>query len=288
MELNETYSVASNPRLEELKEQELCVLFAGESQTKPNHRLGPKIYDYYLLHHVLSGSGSFQTENRTFQLDRGASFLIAPGKLVSYSSDAYKPWRYRWIAFQGGGADKLLGTCGIEPHNPVFFPAKARRISAYLLAVQQSFRAHGAMAPQKALGYLQLTFAELGETLLPQKEQGVGHSEIESKVQMAVRYLSTQYAQEVSIEQMAENLGYNRAYLSRIFKQVTGASPASYLLKLRLEQSRRLLRERTELTIEQIAASVGFQDALYYSKQFKRMYRETPTAYRKKAAGANP
>jgi AraC-like DNA-binding protein len=47
-----------------------------------------------------------------------------------------------------------------------------------------------------------------------------------------------------------------------------------------VDHGRRLLRERPELTIEQIASSVGIQDSLYFSKQFRRWYNQSPTDYR--------
>jgi AraC-like DNA-binding protein len=79
---------------------------------------------------------------------------------------------------------------------------------------------------------------------------------------------------------MAESLGYNRAYLSRLFKQHTKITPVTFLLKLRIDKARLLLRERLELTVEQIASSVGFHDPLYFSKQFRRWYGVSPTEYR--------
>ncbi len=66
------------------------------------------------------------------------------------------------------------------------------------------------------------------------------------------------------MEMMAENLGYNRAYLSKLFKEHTGITPVTFLLRLRLDNARRMLRERLELTVEQIAFSVGFRDPLYF------------------------
>lgn len=102
----------------------------------------------------------------------------------------------------------------------------------------------------------------------------------EQLVQQVIRYLSSQYTEAVSIEAMAETLGYNRAYLSRLFKQRTGLSPMTFLLKLRVDKARLLLRERLELTIEQIASSVGFYDPLYFSKQFRRFFGQSPTSYR--------
>lgn len=82
------------------------------------------------------------------------------------------------------------------------------------------------------------------------------------------------------MEMMAENLGYNRAYLSKLFKEHTGITPVTFLLRLRLDNARRMLRERLELTVEQIAFSVGFRDPLYFSKQFRKMYGRSPTDYR--------
>jgi AraC-like DNA-binding protein len=103
-----------------------------------------------------------------------------------------------------------------------------------------------------------------------------------------IQYMSTQYAHPVSIEQMSASLGYNRAYLSRIFKQETGLSPVTYLLKLRIDKSRQLLRERPDLSIEQVSASVGLPDALYFSKQFKRFHGEAPTLYRENILSRPP
>jgi AraC-like DNA-binding protein len=51
-----------------------------------------------------------------------------------------------------------------------------------------------------------------------------------------------------------------------------------YLLKLRMERAKLLLQE--QLTIEQVASSVGFTDALYFSKQFKKWSGSSPSEYR--------
>ncbi|MNT37533.1 Arabinose operon regulatory protein [compost metagenome] len=93
--------------------------------------------------------------------------------------------------------------------------------------------------------------------------------------------MASQYAYPVSIEQMSASMGYNRAYLSRIFKQQIGVSPVTYLLKLRMDKARELLRDRPELSIEQVAASVGLPDALYFSRQFSRLQGRSPSSYRK-------
>lgn len=275
----ESYFVASNPYPAEVNG--VAVLFAGRSQTKPGHQLGPKVVDYYLIHYVLSGRGEFTFRGETYPLGPGDSFLIAPNELVRYASDPVDPWHYRWVAFRGGGAAPLLEAAGLAGARPVVHTGRSRRPGTVIARIERAFRERQPGAALHACGYLQLLLAAYRDAL-PAEGAGApaGAPEIEATVRQAIAYLSTQYAEPVSIELMAETLGYNRAYLSKLFKQATGLTPVTFLLRLRLDKARRLLRERLDLTTGQIAASVGFQDPLYFSKQFHRHYGESPTEYR--------
>ena len=274
-----SYYVVSNPV--PAPEDGLTVLFAGSSQTKPGHKPGPKVVDYYLLHHVLSGKGIFSCNGSTYELSAGDSFLIEPDRLVGYTADLEDPWQYRWIAFEGERAAVMLRRIGLSSERPVVHTNRRRRVSALFHQVQQALQSRGSHAGLKANGCLLLLFAEYAETLDPhQKHMPAEASGGEQIVQQAIHYLSTQYAEPVTIELMAEALGYNRAYVSTLFKRHTGVTPIAFLARLRLDKARHLLRERLELTVEQIASSVGIQDPLYFSKQFKRMYGTTPTEYR--------
>lgn len=274
-----TYQVVSNPV--SFNARELTVLFAGESQTKPQHRIGPKVVDYYLLHHVVSGKGVFRVGDFEAELTTGHSFLIHPGQLFHYVSDERAPWRYRWVAFAGTQSDSLIMEAGLSQEKPIVYSGGDRGPGERCRAIFEAFRGRGSSASIEASGHLHLLFASLHEAAsegMPTSLRPDSHSE--ELVRQVVGYLSTQYAEPVTIEGMAETLGYNRAYLSRLFKQHTSLSPVTFLTKLRVDHGRRLLRERPELTVEQIASSVGFQDALYFSKQFRRWYSQAPTEYR--------
>ncbi|OMC69189.1 AraC family transcriptional regulator [Paenibacillus sp. FSL H7-0326] len=277
--MQDSYSVASNPV--DYEKSPLHVLFVGESQTKPGHALGPKIYDYYLLHYVESGKGVFRTESRTYHLSAGHIFLIHPSELVSYVSDEEEPWRYRWMAFTGKEADKQVKDAGFSLDQPVITTMQDSKMSTLLSTMQNAFFEKKESAHLTSIGCLYLIFAEAKERLVLESAVAMTDSQVGRTVKQMIQYMSTQYAHPISIEQMSASLGYNRAYLSRIFKKEIGLSPVTYLLKLRIDKSRQLLRERPELSIEQISASVGLPDALYFSRQFKRFYRHSPSAYRK-------
>ncbi|MDQ8738497.1 AraC family transcriptional regulator [Paenibacillus sp. LHD-38] len=276
------YKVASNPVIDGSEKARLNVLFAGESQTKPLHRLGPKVYDFYLMHTVLEGKGLFICDGNRHELRAGHTFLIEPEQLISYESDNDLPWRYRWVAFNGTQAAELVSASGFTAGQQVVFTPDKRRTSALFRQIFETFRRGGIAADMKAAGYLHLLLAEYKTLLHSQSGSSprTAQAEGDHLFRQVVHYLSTQYAHPVSIAQMAESLGYNRAYLSRLFKQRTSVSPVTFLLQLRIDKARQMLRERPELTIEQISASVGLQDALYFSKQFRRFHGQSPTAYR--------
>ncbi|RUS47771.1 AraC family transcriptional regulator [Cohnella sp. AR92] len=287
MSLRPTYQVASHPLIPAPDDRAalLTVLFVGESQTRPEHKVGPKVVDYYLLHHVMSGRGVFASGDLRVELRAGQSFLIHPRQLVSYESDSKEPWRYRWIAFSGRIADELVLDAGLSAMAPIADTGDSPGPGSRFEAIFDAFRQKAKSAALTANGQLHLLLAELKEAAADGSSEPLRpDSHSEELVQRVVGYLSAQYPEVVTIEAMSETLGYNRAYLSRIFKQHTGLTPIAFLTRTRIDHGRRLLRERHELTVEQIASSVGYPDALYFSKLFRKHYGQTPTEYRASVA----
>ena len=100
----------------------------------------------------------------------------------------------------------------------------------------------------------------------------------------ALQYIENNYAHKVNIQVIADHLSIERTYLYRLFKDITGFSPQEYLLDFRIRQACSLLK-KTDLPVSDIARSVGYEDALYFSRLFKQKKGKTPTDYRKNTAG---
>ena len=100
-----------------------------------------------------------------------------------------------------------------------------------------------------------------------------------SYVEEALRYIENNYAHTVNIQVIADYLSIERTYLYRLFKDITGSSPQEYLLDYRIRRACSLLKE-TDLPVSDIARSVGYNDALYFSRLFKQKKGRTPTRYR--------
>ncbi|MDF2721676.1 MAG: AraC family transcriptional regulator [Paenibacillus sp.] len=275
------YTVSVNPGP---GKGELSVLFSGRERTLPGHSVGPKVHDYFLVHHITSGQGTFHCLGRTFELGAGDSFFIFPGELFRYEADEGEPWSYRWVGFRGDLAEELLSKLDITRHQPVAKPLRHKRAEVLFHQIERTLASAEPGYDMKSGGLLRLLLAEYERNEARETERASGRrSPMEQQVERTIRWLSVQYSKPISIEEMSKSLGYNRTHLSKMFKQYTGMTPMHFLLKLRMERAKMLLRER--LTVEQVAASVGFTDPLYFSKQFKKWYDRSPSEYRQESVG---
>lgn len=261
---------------------ELSVLFCGDAAPVPNHANGPAVYDYYLIHTVMSGKGKFRLNDLNYECTRGDSFVIFPGELYHYVADQQDPWQYRWVAFRGHHGLALLASLGITPDNPIVPCSNLRRIIQLYRRLAQCLSSdrHSTVIDIEAGGWLRTLLATLGEANAG--GMGDGRSSMKENEQMmekAAAMLSMRLDQPFSVEKLADLFGYHRTHLSKLFKATIGLSPMQYLLKLRMERAQALLAS-TNLPIEHVASSVGYPDPLYFSKQFRRSSGFSPTEYR--------
>lgn len=91
--------------------------------------------------------------------------------------------------------------------------------------------------------------------------------------------LEMEFGDHLLVSDIAARVGVHPNYLSKRFSSAFGMSPKRFLTQVRLERARRLILE-TDASIGTIARSVGFDDALSFSKVFSRNYSMPPTKYR--------
>ncbi|MNN25952.1 HTH-type transcriptional regulator YesS [compost metagenome] len=92
-------------------------------------------------------------------------------------------------------------------------------------------------------------------------------------------YVNKNYANEISLSEMANSLHLNYTYLSSYFKQRTGENLTSYISRVRTDKAKELLLDQA-LSVSEISRITGFSDHNYFSKVFKKMTGMTPIEYR--------
>lgn len=98
-------------------------------------------------------------------------------------------------------------------------------------------------------------------------------------VKHALAYMQQNYADTLSLQEIADAVGVNKDYLGRIFHRELGISPWEYLNRYRISRAKELLRA-TSTSISAIAYEVGFQDAAYFSRVFHKEVGCAPREYR--------
>jgi AraC-like DNA-binding protein len=100
-------------------------------------------------------------------------------------------------------------------------------------------------------------------------------------VKHAKEYLQAHYSEEITLQELAQEVGLSPFHLARVFRQAVGLSPHVYQTQLRLAHARTLLEQGCE--VGYVATEIGFFDQSHLTQQFKRFFCMTPGSYRKTA-----
>lgn len=92
-------------------------------------------------------------------------------------------------------------------------------------------------------------------------------------------YVRNHYARDISLQDAAKTMNYSDAYFCKLFKQCFDKNFTTYLTEFRIEEAKRLL-EQPISNMKEIGDAVGYSDANYFAKVFKRVVGCTPSEYR--------
>lgn len=93
-------------------------------------------------------------------------------------------------------------------------------------------------------------------------------------------YVDEHYLSIESVEKVAEEFGYNYAYLSRVFKKKVGVSMNRYITEKKISLAKDLLKKHPDMSLAEISEICGYNDYRYFSRVFKAEMGETPSEYR--------
>lgn len=95
-----------------------------------------------------------------------------------------------------------------------------------------------------------------------------------------IQFVNEHYSENISMQDAAEKVFFNPAYFSRFFKKQTGENFSDYLLRVRMENAVKFLRENKKIT--DISRDCGYSSSGYFTRIFKEYYKCTPSEYLRK------
>ena len=253
---------------------ELNVYSIGLESTDPGKTVGPCVRSKYVIHYVLGGRGMFNGVT----VKRGDGFLICPNQLHKYTSDRTNPLRYGWISFYGYSAEKLLQESGFELKNQIFTCDWIDALDSIFETLSlDRFDTVDVEKYLKGCFYILISFhtKSYEKKVVSTKQESL----IKKHVADAVKYVNDNYCHKISVSEIAKRCFISSHYLSNIFKQEMGFSLQKYIIDVRIKRAKCLLSIKN-LSIGDIANSVGYADALAFSKIFSKSVGVSPRAYR--------
>lgn len=267
--------------LEDLQKESIdfALIYCGKEQCERGHRFGPNCRKRYVLHIVLEGKGILETGGKTYHLGPNDAFILFPHVEAYYEADAHEPWAYVWVGFDGVKSYMTMINAGFSEKEPVkeIPSALTARLCSYIEQMLDASQLTFANE-LKRNSYLMLFFADLVENY--QKAQQTEQNDFSSvHVKHALEYITHHFQERIRINELAGYIGVNRSYLTNSFKRAFGLSPQELLINLRMEKASALL-QNTALPVRDIAAQVGYEDSLAFSKIFKKYTGISPRQFR--------
>lgn len=108
------------------------------------------------------------------------------------------------------------------------------------------------------------------------QEQSLTPEEI---VRLVEDYVQANYAEELDLNTIAQNLGFSSSYLTKVFNKVENTTPSKYIRNYRMGIAKQLMNDK-KMTLQQVAAAVGYNDPFHFSRSFKQTIGMTPSEYR--------
>ncbi|WP_026507667.1 response regulator [Butyrivibrio sp. MC2013] len=99
------------------------------------------------------------------------------------------------------------------------------------------------------------------------------------RIEMAKEYIDAHYSEVLTLNDMADRAELNPSYFSNLFKQETGINFSEYLLNVRMEKAKDLLKDPT-IKIYEVGSMVGYEDAVSFGRAFKKRWGISPKEFR--------
>lgn len=257
------------------------ILFYGRELTEADYAYsGNNTRDYYVLHFILSGKGSFASAgNKMTHLKAGDVFILPRSIPCFYQADHEDPWEYSWIGFSGSSVrDVLLQSQLMEKHylknitNSLF----ANEYQELFDSLHQPLNLNNRLLVQSNIFR---TFHQLIQEYPSTKgQQKAGSYE---HFNQAVQLMKDNLEKGYNVSDVTAALHLSRSYVHTIFKKFTESSPQQFLLNLRIDEAKEILKE-TDYSIQAVASLVGYKDQFTFSKAFKRIVGVSPQEFRLK------
>lgn len=239
----------------------------GHHMHRENHRDNLLIY-------CTEGKAFLNIEGEPYTMEAGDLLLLPAGANHRYTADPDNPWTIHWVHYTGPMAEEFRKYMGFDDATPIRHLGRQPRLLVDfngLLSVRQTgFRARGLIHAANRLRQLL--------TAVPISVDETGHKR-QAELDTINNYMREHLDERITLEQLADVAGLSPAHFATRYKEQTGTSPIQHFLHLKVERACQML-DTTSLSFTEISHRLGYDDAYYFSRLFKKTMGQAPRDYR--------
>jgi AraC family transcriptional regulator of arabinose operon len=237
--------------------------------------------DQAIFKYCVKGTGWCEIAGRRFQVGPGELMVVPPHEPHAYGATPERPWTVHWFHAVGEHVGLLLRELGVSSEQPVVYLGQDARLVSLFQDLEQALE--NDYAPPQLLYASQVLGHLLGTMIRLRRASRPEALDARRRVLLTAEYVKERLHLPVDVAELASLPNLSPSHYSVLFRSLTGCSPKHYVIRLRIDRSAKLLRS-TDLSVKTIAAMLGYDDPLYFSRTFRQGRGVSPSAYRDFAA----
>lgn len=249
---------------------------AGYFKTSPPYFTERQNLNSYLIVYTLSGKGSLEYNQKKYTIYPGQAFYIHCIPHHLYSCADKSGWEILWLHFNGVTAGGYYDEFIKNQFAPIKFQDTflIESILRRILSLTIKKDVHSEIISSNLIVNL------LTELIIQNNTEGLALSLIPDYLKQTLKELEKHFLEPFSLEKLAASIGVSKYHLSREFKKYIGTTLNEYVITLRLNYAKELLRYSPS-SVEDIAYACGINQVSHFINLFKDREGMTPLQYRK-------
>ncbi len=241
----------------------------GFSRDTEVTKFGPGQRNLYIIHYVIKGKGYYNGN----PVNEGQGFLIYPGQDEEYYADPCDPWEFLWVISSDNAMEEIFKRYYTDNETYIFTfdsVTEVRQIANKIMAENGDIL--------DSLKMLE-TYLHILNSHTYTKLSTRCKTNSEIYLEFCVDFIETNIHKKITVEELSDLVGVSQPYLYKIFKSKFNMSIKEYIICYKINRAKKLLVE-TNMSITEIANSVGYSDVLAFSKAFSSKEKVSPQKHR--------
>ncbi|MDF2724735.1 MAG: hypothetical protein K0Q59_4410 [Paenibacillus sp.] len=227
---------------------------------------------YHIFILAVKGSFIYTIGEHTFRLRKGEGLFIPQQTMRTGRTDDVPGPHQMFITYFRGVPEADMEPFVQEPYRIFQFTSQYEHLHQRFSVLNEAWIG-------KLPGYRLISRGIILEMLgtLQRELAGAAHSQAQRNLTMRVQqYIVQHYREPLRLDELAKEADRSPAYVSTVFKEVTGRSPLSFMHEVRVSAARELLLN-TDMSVEAIAESLGYCNQTYFAQMYKKIVGHPPT-----------